>query len=59
MTGRPQAGAMHDARAWRESGLEAAFTGQMHTDGPVGFADTIYAGTGLMVTNAEAPSRPQ
>ena len=49
MTGRPQPGAMHDARAWRESGLAALFTARMHTDGgPGGFADTAYTGTGLM-----------
>ena len=50
LTGRPQPGAMHDARAWRESGLADLFAGRMHTDGgPGGFADTAYRGTGLMI----------
>jgi len=50
MTGRPQPGAMHDARAWRESGLAALFGDRLHTDhGPGGFADTAYTGTGLSV----------
>jgi DDE superfamily endonuclease len=41
LTGRPQPGAMHDARAWRDSGLADMFAGRMHTDGgPGGFADT-------------------
>jgi predicted XRE-type DNA-binding protein len=59
MTGRPQPGAMHDARAWRESGLAALFTGRMHTDGgPGGFADTAYTGTGLMVPKRRTGPAP-
>jgi hypothetical protein len=50
MTGRPQPGAMHDARAWKESGLADVFAGRLHADGgPGGFADTAYTGTGLTV----------
>jgi hypothetical protein len=50
ITGQPQPGAMHDARAFRESGLADVFTSRMHADGgPGGFADTAYTGTGLMV----------
>ncbi|MEV0269627.1 transposase family protein [Hamadaea sp. NPDC050747] len=50
MTGDPMPGAMHDARAWRESGLAARFAGRLHADGgPGGFADTAYTGTGLLV----------
>jgi hypothetical protein len=59
MTGRPQPGAMHDARAWRESGLAEAFTGRMHADGgPGGFADTAYTGTGLMVPKRRSGPAP-
>ena len=50
MTGEPMPGAMHDARAWRESGLAQRFAGRLHADsGPGGFADTGYTGTGLLV----------
>ncbi|GAA1381081.1 transposase family protein [Catellatospora chokoriensis] len=50
LTGAPQPGAMHDAKAWRESGLAAKFEGRLHADGgPGGFADTAYTGTGLCV----------
>jgi len=50
LTGTPQPGAMHDAKAWRESGLADMFTGRLHADGgPGGFADTAYTGTGLCV----------
>jgi hypothetical protein len=50
LTGDPMPGAMHDARAWRESGLAQRFEGRLHTDGgPGGFADTAYIGTGLLV----------
>jgi transposase len=59
MTGRPQPGAMHDARAFRESGLAALFNGRMHTDGgPGGFADTAYTGTGLMVPKRRTGTDP-
>jgi hypothetical protein len=41
LTGDPMPGAMHDARAWRESGLAQRFHGRLHADGgPGGFADT-------------------
>jgi hypothetical protein len=50
LVGDPQPGAMHDARAWHESGLAARFEGRLHADGgPGGFADTAYTGTGLCV----------
>jgi hypothetical protein len=59
LTGRPQPGAMHDARAWRESGLAAQFAGRMHTDGgPGGFADTAYRGTGLMIPKRRTGTFP-
>ncbi len=41
---------MHDARAWRESGLAQRFASRLHADGgPGAFADTGYIGTGLLV----------
>ena len=50
LTGTPMPGSMHDAKAWRESGLAQRFHGRMHADGgPGGFADTAYTGTGLQV----------
>jgi hypothetical protein len=50
LTGKPQLGSMHDAKAWRESGLADRFAGRLHADGgPGGFADTAYTGTGLCV----------
>lgn len=50
LTGAPMPGSMHDAKAWRESGLAQRFDGQLHADGgPGGFADTAYTGTGLCV----------
>ncbi|MEV4416666.1 transposase family protein [Catellatospora sp. NPDC049609] len=50
LTGKPQPGATHDAKAWRESGLAAKFEGRLHADGrPGGFGDTAYTGTGLCV----------
>jgi hypothetical protein len=50
MVGDPQPGAMHDAKAWHASGLAVHFTGRLHADdGPGGFADTAYTGTGLCV----------
>ncbi|WP_144120925.1 transposase family protein, partial [Catellatospora sichuanensis] len=50
LTGAPQPGAMHDAKAWRESGLATRFEGRLHADGgPGGFADAAYTGTGLCV----------
>jgi Helix-turn-helix of DDE superfamily endonuclease/DDE superfamily endonuclease len=43
LAGNPQPGAMHDAKAWRASGLAAIFAGRLHADdGPGGFADTAY-----------------
>jgi hypothetical protein len=49
-TGDPMPGSMHDAKAFRESGLAAKFTGRLHTDGgPGGIGDTAYQGTGLLV----------
>jgi hypothetical protein len=50
LTGKPMPGSMHDAKAWRESGLAQRFADRMHADGgPGGFADTAYTGTGLCV----------
>ncbi|WP_222106396.1 TSUP family transporter [Catellatospora sichuanensis] len=50
LTGAAQPGAMHDAKAWRESGLATRFEGRLHADGgPGGFADAAYTGTGLCV----------
>jgi hypothetical protein len=58
MTGRPQPGAMHDARAWKESGLADVFAGRLHADGgPGGFADTAYTGTGLTVPPNDEPAQ--
>lgn len=55
LTGAPQPGAMHDAKAWRESGLAAKFEGRLHADGgPGGFADTAYTGTGLCVPHRKS-----
>ena len=36
LTGAPQPGAVHDARAWRESGLAERFTGRLDADGGPG-----------------------
>jgi DDE superfamily endonuclease/Helix-turn-helix of DDE superfamily endonuclease len=48
LVGTPQPGAMHDAKAWHDSGLAAAFEGRLYADGgPGGFADTAYTATGL------------
>lgn len=48
LVGEPQPGAMHDAKAWTESGLATRFTGRLYADGgPGGFADTAYSATGL------------
>jgi DDE superfamily endonuclease/Helix-turn-helix of DDE superfamily endonuclease len=48
LVGAPQPGSMHDAKAWRASGLATRFAGRLHADGgPGGFADTAYTGTGL------------
>jgi hypothetical protein len=50
LTGKPTPGSMHDAKAWRESGLAQRFAGRMHADGgPGGYGDTAYTGTGLCV----------
>lgn len=50
LTGAPQPGSMHDAKAWRESGLAAVFADRLHAEGgPGGYADTAYTGTGLCV----------
>jgi hypothetical protein len=59
LTGDPQPGAIHDARAWRESGLAARFAGRLHADGgPGGFADTGYTGTGLIVPERRSGPYP-
>lgn len=59
LTGRPQPGAMHDARAFKESGLADLFAGRLHADGGSGgFADTAYAGTGLMIPKRRKGSEP-
>jgi hypothetical protein len=59
MTGDPMPGAMHDARAWRESGLAQRFEGRLHTDGgPGGFADSGYTGTGLLVPERRSGPDP-
>ena len=50
LTGNPMPGAMHDAKAWRDSVLAQRFDGRMHAHGgPGGFADTANTGTGLCV----------
>jgi len=55
LTGKAQPGAMHDAKAWHESGLAAILDGRLHADGgPGGFADTAYIGTGLYVPTKKA-----
>ena len=36
LVGDPQPGAMHDASAWKESGLAASFRGRLHPDGGPG-----------------------
>src|SRR5213078_4900350 len=41
LVGDAQPGAMHDARAWRESGLAAKFTGRLYVDGGPGGADNL------------------
>ncbi|MCP2322266.1 hypothetical protein HDA40_000773 [Hamadaea flava] len=59
LTGDPMPGAMHDARAWRESGLAQRFEGRLHGDGgPGGFADTGYIGTGLLVPERRTGPEP-
>ncbi|MFC7762657.1 transposase family protein [Catellatospora bangladeshensis] len=40
LTGAPQPGAMHDAKAWRQSGLAAIFKGRLHADGGPGASPT-------------------
>lgn len=58
LVGDAQPGAMHDARAWRESGLAAKFTGRLYVDGgPGGFADTAYAATGLTTPRRKTPGQ--
>jgi hypothetical protein len=58
-TGDPMPGAMHDARAWRESGPAQRFASQPHADGgPGGFADTGYIGTGLPVPDRRTGPDP-
>jgi hypothetical protein len=50
---------MHDSKAWRESGLADMFTGWLHRDGgPGGFADTAYAGTGLLIPQRRTNGQP-
>ncbi|WP_084558141.1 transposase family protein [Hamadaea tsunoensis] len=39
LTGTPQPGSMHDAKAWRESGLAQRFEGRLHADGGPGCWD--------------------
>jgi hypothetical protein len=56
LVGDPQPGAMHDARAWQESGLAAKFTGRLGADG---FADTAYASTGLTTPRRKTPGQPR
>jgi hypothetical protein len=59
LTGDPMPGAMHDARAWRESGLAQRFAGRLHADGgPGGIADTGYIGTGLLVPERRTGPEP-
>lgn len=59
LTGKPQPGAMHDAKAWRESGLAARFEGRLHADGgPGGFGDTAYTATGLCVPVRRQKGQP-
>jgi hypothetical protein len=58
LVGAPQPGSMHDAKAWRVSGLAALFAGRMHADGgPGGFADTAYTGTGLCTPRRKPKSQ--
>jgi hypothetical protein len=58
LVGDPQPGAMHDAKAWTESGLAARFRGRLHADGgPGGFADTAYSATGLITPRRKIPGR--
>jgi ADP-ribosylglycohydrolase/DDE superfamily endonuclease len=50
LTGKPMPGSMHDAKAWRESGLAGRMAGRLHADGgPGGYGDTAYTGTGLCI----------
>lgn len=59
LTGKPMPGSMHDAKAWRESGLAQRFEGRLHPDGgPGGFADTAYTGTGLTVPQRKPKGQP-
>lgn len=56
LVGDPQPGAMHDAKAWRQSGLAARLAGRLYRDGgPGGFADTAYRGTGLTTPRPKTP----
>jgi hypothetical protein len=60
LVGDPQPGAMHDAKAWRTSGLAARFRGRLHADGgPGGFADTAYRGTGLTTPRPKPAGQPR
>lgn len=55
LVGDPQPGKMHDAKAWKESGLAARFAGRLLADGgPGGFADTAYSATGLTTPRRKA-----
>jgi hypothetical protein len=59
LTGDAMPGAMHDAKAWHESGLAQRFAGRLHADGdPGGFADTGYTGTGLLVPDRRTGPDP-
>ncbi len=58
LVGDPQPGAMHDAKAWTDSGLAARFQGRLHADnGPGGFADTAYSATGLSTPRRKTAGR--
>ncbi len=60
LVGDPQPGAMHDAKAWRSSGLAARFVGRLHADGgPGGFADTAYRATGLTTPRTKTAGQPR
>ncbi|HEX5142503.1 MAG TPA: transposase family protein [Mycobacterium sp.] len=60
LAGDPQPGAMHDAKAWRQSGLAARLAGRLNSDGgPGGFADTAYRGTGLTTPRPRTAGQPR
>jgi hypothetical protein len=58
LVGEPQPGKMHDAKAWRASGLATRLAGCLHAaGGPGGFADTAYRGTGLTTLRPKTPGQ--